>query len=113
MPFVFLLKQLCFIEDVAGTSANPVVLSQVDPAHAATRVDQKLSRTRNIPAVSTRMRVHQIITANHFRGTVGKKRKRITRLLDQVARLFRSVRTNRDRPDSRLIKTRQIIFNTP
>jgi hypothetical protein len=109
----YLLKQVCFVENVFRTCAPEVVLSQIDPAHSAGLINQKLSRTRDIRTAFTRTRVQQIVTSNHFSFLIGKKRKSVTRLLHQVARLFRSVDTDRHRTNTRLIETRQTLFNTP
>jgi len=41
--------------------------------------------------VLTGARMNQIVTTNHFRVRIRKKRERVTRLLHQVARDFRCV----------------------
>jgi len=47
------LQQLCGVENLFGTSADPVVLGQVYPADGTAGIQQKLGRPRNVVSAYT------------------------------------------------------------
>lgn len=107
------LQEPALVQNILWAGAHPVVLSQIDPTYSPGRINQELRRSRDVTAVLAHPRMYQIVTTNHFRVSIGEKRKAVTRLLHQVPRLFRRVSTDRNRTNARLIETSQIVFNAP
>ena len=112
-PTQVLFKQSGSFQNLLWTGTHPIVLRHIHPAHHTIRIQEKFCRPRDILPAGTSTSMQQIVTTNHFSLRIGKKRKRVTGLLHQVARDFRTVNADRDRPNTRLIKTRQFLFNTP
>jgi len=57
--------------------------------------------------------MHQVIPSNHFRVRIGKERESVTGLLREVARLFRTVNTDRDRTNPNCFELVQASLDAP
>ncbi len=57
--------------------------------------------------------MNEVITPDNFNIRIRKKRKRITLLLDEIARSVRSIDADRHRKNSVRFEIRQVLLNTP
>ena len=107
-------QRLCGFENLFGPRAYKKILSHHSPAHRSGRIDQELSRTRNVCAVYSLTRMNQIIAANCLDFWIGEKSKSVSGFLKHfVAIDLRTINTDRNRTDSRISKRFQIVFDTP
>ena len=57
--------------------------------------------------------MNQIVTTNGIEIRIGQKGECVTGLLTKVARVFRTIYTDGDGPNPDLIKSVQVLLNTP
>jgi hypothetical protein len=86
------------------------VLREVDPAHGAGGVDQKLSRTGNVGSIRSPAHMEQIITTNDLSLGIGEEGKCVTGFPAQLAGDFRRVNTNGDRANARVVEFPEVFL---
>ena len=65
--------------------SDPIVLRQINPLHRPRRINQKLSRTRDVFTIYTGAFVRQIVTSNHLRAVIGEDWESVTLILRELA----------------------------
>lgn len=105
----------CFrrLQDLLRPGAHPIIFGEVEPAHGAGGIHQKLRRTRYVLPVNSGAGVNQVIAANRLSPGVRKKSECVSGFLAKVTADFRAVNTDRDRPNACLMKLLQTLLNAP
>ena len=107
------MQQLRDFEHLLGPCTDPVVFRQVNPAHGAGPVQEKLSGPCDVIPVFTGASVNQVVTPYHFSVGIGKKSETVTFLLSKVARYFRSIDADRNWTNTNGLELVQTLFNAP
>jgi hypothetical protein len=106
-------QRLCGFENLFRPRDHKKVLSHHSPAHRSRRIDQELSRTRNVFTARQLFGVNQIIAANCFEFWIREESKRVSSFLQHVlASILGRINTDADDTDSRLVKLIQIVLKT-
>lgn len=108
-----LLKQAGSLNYLIGARSHPIILREIHPAHGPRRIDEKLSRPRDIMTVNPRPSMNQVITPNGVRVRIGEKRECVTNFRKHVAIRFGVVNTNRHGTNADRIELLKILLNAP
>ncbi len=108
------LQRLCSFEKLFRQRVFQKILCHHSPANCRGRIDQELSRTRNVSAACYLFGVNQIIAANCLEFWIREKTKSVSSFLNHVFASFLG-RINADPhdTDSGLVKLIYILFDTP
>jgi len=93
--------------------AHPVIFRQHAPANRSSRIDEKLSRPRDVATIFTLTLVDQIVARNGVEPGVRKKGKGVAGFLAEFARLFRTINADGDGTNAGLVKLGEIFLNAP
>ena len=90
------------------------ILGNQPPAHRAGRIDQELSRTRNVFAAGHLFGMDQIVATDSLELWIREKSKTVASRLHHVfAGVFGRIDADAHHPDASLDKLVQILFDTP
>ena len=109
----FLLQDFCGFQDLFGCHAHPVILSQHPPTHGARRIEEELSRPRDVIAVFAGAFVHEVVTGDCFALLIRKQRKRVAGLPRKLARLFRCIYADGDGTNPGFVEGGDVPLNAP
>ena len=109
----FLLQDLCGFEDLFGGHPHPVIFSQHPPTHCARRIEEELSRPRDVIAVLAGAFVHEVVTRDCFALLIRKQLKRVAGLLRKLARLRRCIYADGDGTDPGFVEGSDVPLNAP
>ena len=106
-------QRLCGFENLFRSRDHKKILSHHSPAHRSRRIDQELSRTRDVFAAGQLLGVNQIIAANCFEFWIREESKSVSSFLQHVlTSLLGRINADADDTDPRLGKLIQIVLET-